>query len=64
MKFPQSQADLYLPVKAVVALRGAHAVTVTGPGGAVPACLDGQLGSTFLDAVVQQLGLWDRLIQV
>ncbi|KAG7218712.1 hypothetical protein INR49_007055 [Caranx melampygus] len=52
-----------LPVQAVVSLRRTHAVTVTGPGGAVPAGFDRQLGSAFLDAVVQQLGLWD-LIQV
>ncbi len=58
------QTGLYLSFQAVVPLRRAHAVTVTGPGGALPPSFDGQLGPALLDAVVQQLGLWDRLVQV
>lgn len=30
----------------------------------MPAGFDGQLGPALLDAVIQQLGLWDRLVQV
>lgn len=30
----------------------------------MPVGFDGQLGPALLDAVVQQLGLWDRLVQV
>lgn len=30
----------------------------------MPVGFDGQLGPALLDAVIQQLGLWDRLVQV
>lgn len=55
---------LHLLLQMFVVFRQANNVTMTGPGGAVPVCLDGQLGAALLDAVVQQFGLGNRMVQV
>lgn len=55
---------LYLPIIAVISLRGARAVMMVGPGEAAAAGFDWQLRFAFMDAVVQQFCLWDGRVQV
>lgn len=54
----------HLPLQTLIPLSGADAVAEVGAGGAVPPGFDGQLGTAFLYAVVQQLRLRNGLIQV